>query len=86
MMNKKQLFTYYRNKNAQRKLFQDLRRQYSLEEIAESFLFSTVLTPKQEYDSNKKLREYILERRAKMSPEEKQYFKDYAKKLRKEDQ
>ena len=86
MMNKKQLFTYYRKKNEQRKLWQALKSKYTLEEIAESFFLPAILTPKQEFESNKKLKEHVFEHRAKMSPEKIQYFKDYAKKLQKEDQ
>ncbi len=51
-------------------IFEKLQKKYSLEEIAESYVFPHGLTPEEERESNELLRAARLEALRKMTPEE----------------
>jgi hypothetical protein len=51
-------------------LFEELQKKYTLEEIAESYVFPVTLTPKEQRESNELLRAARLEILRKMTPEE----------------
>jgi hypothetical protein len=62
-----------------------LLKEYTIEEIADSFMLPAKLTVKQKQEADRQLAEHRAKRRAEMTEEEKQHFKLLQLKFRMED-
>lgn len=67
------------------KIYKDLKKKYTDEEIAESFVFPSNLTPEEQAKQSAELSKYIKERQKQMTWKQKLQTRYYCYKFRLED-